>query len=52
MQVRLSMTLITKIIIENTSGMNKAWMIKKWTASVDNGGVFRALMTDFSKTFD
>ena len=32
--------------------MNKAWMIKKWTASVDNGGVFRALMTDFSKTFD
>ena len=46
------MTLITKIMIENTSGMNKARMIKKWTESVDNGRAFRALMTDFSKTFD
>lgn len=46
------MTLIAKIMIENASGMNKAWMIKKWTASVDNGGAFHALMTDFSKTFD
>ena len=27
-------------------------MIEKWKKSVDNGGVFGALLTDLSKTFD